>query len=110
MKIKHSGFREYDARWLYPNDIDLNGLEELGKGLGTQVVKKTNKENPKIIVGHDYRSYSDEVKKALIKGLISTGCNVEDIVIMLKKRTRDLVFIDAAKKLPIITPITTNIP
>ncbi len=83
MKIKHSGFREYDARWLYPNDIDLNGLEELGKGLGTQVVKKTNKENPKIIVGHDYRSYSDEVKKALIKGLISTGCNVEDIGLSL---------------------------
>ena len=44
MKIKQSGFREYDARWLYPNDIDLEGIEELGKGLGTQVIKK-NKEN-----------------------------------------------------------------
>ena len=32
MKIKQSGFREYDARWLYPNDIDLDGIEELGKG------------------------------------------------------------------------------
>ncbi len=83
MKIKQSGFREYDARWLYPKDIDLDGLEQLGKGLGTQVVKKTNKKNPKIIVGQDYRSYSDEVKKALIKGLVSTGCNVEDIGLSL---------------------------
>ena len=31
-------------------------------------------------------------------------------IIILKKRTKDLVSIDAAKKLPIITPITTNIP
>ena len=62
MKIKESGFREYDARWLYPEDIDLEGIEEVGKGLGTQVINKTKKKNPKIIVGHDYRSYSEEVK------------------------------------------------
>ena len=83
MKIKHSGFREYDARWLYPKDIDLEGIEELGKGLGTQVINKTKKTNPKIIVGHDYRSYSEEVKAALKKGLISTGCNIEDIGLSL---------------------------
>ena len=70
MKIKHSGFREYDARWLYPKDIDLEGVEDLGKGLGTQVINKTKKKNPKIIVGHDYRSYSEKVKTALKKGLI----------------------------------------
>ena len=83
MKIKQSGFREYDARWLYPNDIDLEGIEELGKGLGTQVIKKTNKTNPRIIVGHDYRSYSEEVKSALKKGLLSTGCSIEDIGLSL---------------------------
>ena len=43
MKIKHSGFREYDARWLYPDDIDLDGIQELGKGLGTQIINKTKK-------------------------------------------------------------------
>ena len=83
MKIKHSGFREYDARWLYPDDIDLDGIEDLGKGLGTQVIKKINKRNPKIIVGQDYRSYSQEVKDSLKKGLISTGCLVEDIGLSL---------------------------
>ncbi len=83
MKIKQSGFREYDARWLYPDDIDLEGIEELGKGLGTQVIIKTEKENPKIIVGQDYRSYSEEVKKALKKGLVSTGCAIEDIGLSL---------------------------
>ena len=83
MKIKHSGFREYDARWIYPSDVDLEGIEDLGKGLGTQVKNRTKKKNPKIIVGHDYRSYSEEVKTALKKGLISTGCNIEDIGLAL---------------------------
>jgi phosphomannomutase / phosphoglucomutase len=83
MKINPNGFREYDARWLYEKDIDLEGINALGKGLGSQVIKHTKKTNPRIIVGHDYRSYSEDIKKALINGLISTGCNVEDIGLSL---------------------------
>ena len=62
-KIDAFGFREYDARWLYPKDINNKGIEILGKGLGTQIIKNTKKKNPRVIVGHDYRSYSEEVKK-----------------------------------------------
>jgi phosphomannomutase/phosphoglucomutase len=83
MKINPNGFREYDARWLYEKDVDLEGITNLGKGFGTQIIKHTNKVNPRIIVGHDYRSYSEDIKKALIGGLISTGCNVEDIGLSL---------------------------
>ena len=83
MKINPNGFREYDARWLYEKDIDLEGITDFGKGLGTQVIKHTKKTNPRIIVGHDYRSYSEDIKKALINGLISTGCNIEDIGLAL---------------------------
>ena len=81
--INPLGFREYDARWLYEKDINLLGIENLGKGLGTQVIKNTQKKNPRIVVGHDYRSYSEEIKKSLKKGLISTGCYVEDIGLSL---------------------------
>ena len=83
MKINPNGFREYDARWLYEKDIDLEGITDLGKGLGTQIIKHTKNNNPRVIVGHDYRSYSEDIKKALINGLISTGCNVEDIGLSL---------------------------
>jgi phosphomannomutase/phosphoglucomutase len=83
MKINPNGFREYDARWVYKKDVDLEGITNLGKGLGSQVIKHTKKTNPRIIVGHDYRSYSEEIKKALVNGLISTGCNVEDIGLSL---------------------------
>jgi phosphomannomutase/phosphoglucomutase len=83
MKINPNGFREYDARWVYKKDVDLEGITHLGKGLGSQVIKHSKKTNPRIVVGHDYRSYSEEIKKALVDGLISTGCNVEDIGLSL---------------------------
>jgi len=83
MLINPNGFREYDARWLYKKDIDPEGIEHLGKGLGSQIINHTKKKNPRVIVGHDYRSYSEEIKFALKKGLISTGCFVEDIDLAL---------------------------
>ena len=83
MKINPNGFREYDARWIYEKEIDLEGIINLGKGLGTQIILNTKKTNPRVIVGHDYRSYSEDIKKALITGLISTGCNIEDIGLSL---------------------------
>ena len=83
MKINPNGFREYDARWVFEKDIDLDGITDLGKGLGTQIINHTKKNSPRVIVGHDYRSYSENIKKALTKGLVSTGCNVEDIGLSL---------------------------
>ena len=83
LKIDPFGFREYDARWLYKKDINLQGITNLGKGLGSQIIKHTNKKNPRVIVGHDYRSYSQEIKGALKKGLISTGCFTEDVGLSL---------------------------
>ena len=43
VKIDPYGFREYDARWLYEKNINLLGIENLGKGLGTQIIKHTKK-------------------------------------------------------------------
>ena len=83
LKIDPYGFREYDARWLYGKDINAEGITDLGKGLGTQIIKHTQKKDPRVILGHDYRSYSEEIKLALIKGLTSTGCFVEDVGLSL---------------------------
>ena len=80
--INPLGFREYDARWIYPKDINKEGIKNVGRGFGTQIISKINK-TPRVIVGHDYRSYSEEVKKKLIEGLIETGCNIEDIGLAL---------------------------
>ena len=75
--INEFGFREYDARWIYPKQINLSGIKKIGCGLGQLMIEKNIKKE--IVVGHDYRSYSEEVKNALISGLLSYGITVFDI-------------------------------
>ena len=41
LKIDPYGFREYDARWVYKKDINLMGITNLGKGLGSQIIQHT---------------------------------------------------------------------
>ncbi|MAI62228.1 MAG: phosphomannomutase/phosphoglucomutase, partial [Micavibrio sp. TMED27] len=79
--IAESGFREYDARWLYPEQLNLKGVQALGMGIGTLI--NENGIEPKIAVGHDYRSYSAAIKAALITGLMASGCKVYDIGLAL---------------------------
>src|SRR6202000_999496 len=75
--VKATGFREYDARWLFGSEINLMGIEALGLGLGTLIHELGVK--PQIVVGHDFRSYSASIKMALVNGLIASGCKVYDI-------------------------------
>ncbi len=75
--IKPTGFREYDARWRFPDEINLPGMTALGLGLGTQMHERGLE--PVIAVGNDYRDYSLSVKNALILGLMQAGIHVKDI-------------------------------
>ena len=63
VKIDPYGFREYDARWIYEKDIDDEGIDSLGKGLGSQIIKHTQKNNPRVVVGHDYSLIASISKK-----------------------------------------------
>ncbi|MFM1960307.1 MAG: hypothetical protein RL588_1824 [Pseudomonadota bacterium] len=78
--VKATGFREYDARWLFGSEINLLGVEALGLGLGTYIHELGQK---RIVVGHDFRSYSQSIKQALTLGLLSAGCEVLDIGLAL---------------------------
>ncbi|WP_069299673.1 phosphomannomutase/phosphoglucomutase [Neptunicoccus sediminis] len=75
--ITPTGFREYDARWKYPDDINLPGITALGMGLGTQMHEAGIE--PVIAVGNDYRDYSLTIKNALMLGLMRAGIRVRDI-------------------------------
>ena len=79
--VKPTGFREYDARWLYPKDINLMGLNAIGLGLATLAGRRRLAK--RFVVGHDYRSYSGAVKQALIAGLLAGGAQVNDIGLAL---------------------------
>jgi len=75
--ITPTGFREYDARWRFPDEINLPGITALGMGLGTQMFEAGI--DPVIAVANDYRDYSLSVKNALMLGLIQAGIHVKDI-------------------------------
>jgi phosphomannomutase / phosphoglucomutase len=80
-QIAPNGFREYDARWLYPKEINLVGMQALGLGLATLIHDMGVK--PRIVVGQDYRAYSLSIKQALTIGLMSGGAEVLDIGLAL---------------------------
>jgi phosphomannomutase / phosphoglucomutase len=79
--VKPTGFREYDARWLYPKEINLLGMQAVGIGLVTLMRERGRP--VRFVVGHDYRSYSAAIKEALITGLLAGGAEVHDIGLAL---------------------------
>ena len=70
MKINPNIFREYDIRGVYPQDINEEVANQLGKTFGTLVLQKGMKQ---AIVGHDNRLSSPSLEKALVEGIRSTG-------------------------------------
>jgi phosphomannomutase / phosphoglucomutase len=101
--VKPTGFREYDARWLLGNEINLAGIAVLGLGLGTLFHELGVR--PDVAVGHDYRSYSEDVKKALIKGLVAAGAHVHDVGLAV---TPMAYFAQFALDLPCVAMVTAS--
>jgi phosphomannomutase/phosphoglucomutase len=83
--IDEFGFREYDTRWIIEpiraQDIQLNyrGLVQLGYWTGRFLATREMGSHEKIVVGHDYRKYSENAKNALVVGLMASGLDVVDV-------------------------------
>lgn len=68
--------RENDIRGKYPDQINSQIAEIIGKAFGTYL---NLKKEISCVVGHDNRLSGAELHEALIKGILSTGINVIDI-------------------------------
>ena len=79
--VKPTGFREYDARWLFGSEINLMGLNAIGLGMAVLFDERGVKK--RIVTGHDFRGYSGNVKQALMTGLLAGGFEVFDIGLAL---------------------------
>ncbi|WP_395646224.1 phosphomannomutase/phosphoglucomutase [Terricaulis sp.] len=108
--VKPTGFREYDARWWMGapgNDkapeLNLLGVQALGLGIGTLVHEFGVA--PKIVVGHDFRSYSLSVKQALTVGLMQAGMEVHDIGLALSPTA---YFAQFALDIPCVAMVTAS--
>lgn len=75
--ITPNGFREYDVRWLLRKEVNPNGFVVLGRAYGTLVQDRLGED--RVVIGHDFRQYSQDVCRSLTVGLLSTGVHVIDL-------------------------------
>ncbi len=76
MMLKSTIFREYDVRGIADSELLTEGIVELGKAIGTMLVRRGAKQ---ITLGRDCRLSSDRLHVALSQGVVSTGLAVLDI-------------------------------
>jgi phosphomannomutase/phosphoglucomutase len=67
-------FRAYDIRGIYGRELTISFADKLGKALGTFFGEGKN-----VIVARDTRESGEILKKALMNGLNSVGCDVVDL-------------------------------
>jgi phosphomannomutase/phosphoglucomutase len=101
--VKPTGFREYDARWLFGSELNLMGVQAVGMGLGKLLGELDVPR--KIVVGHDFRSYSASIKYALIAGLMASGVEVCDIGLAI---TPMAYFAQFALDVPAVAMVTAS--
>jgi phosphomannomutase / phosphoglucomutase len=101
--VKPTGFREYDARWMFGSELNLMGVQALGMGLGALLAEMDVA--PEIVVGHDYRSYSASIKLALVSGLMAAGVRVHDIGLALSPMA---YFAQFALDVPAVAMVTAS--
>ena len=67
-------FRAYDVRGVYGKDLTLDIARKIGLAFGTFIgVDK------KLAIGRDIRVGSERLKDVVVKGLVSSGCHVDDL-------------------------------
>lgn len=63
-------FHAYDIRGIYGSEIDETFAYELGKAVATKLKAQ------QVAVGHDMRTSSEDLEKALVNGLVESGVDV----------------------------------
>ncbi len=101
--VKPTGFREYDARWLFGKELNLMGVQALGLGMGTIFHELGIK--PEVVVAHDFRSYSASIKMALVNGLMAGGMRVKDVGLAV---TPMAYFAQFALDVPAVAMVTAS--
>ena len=76
--MNRSIFRAYDIRGVADRDLDDAFVRDLGRALGTQVLRRGGTSRS-LALGRDCRTHSPRLHRALLSGLLSTGITVLDV-------------------------------
>ena len=69
-------FRSYDIRGLAESQITPELAQLIGQAIGSEAIDQGERN---IVVARDGRTHSEALTRALIKGIVRTGCNVINI-------------------------------
>jgi phosphomannomutase/phosphoglucomutase len=69
-------FRQYDIRGITGKDMDSDGVQQIGRGIGTYLKRQGR---GRIAMGRDCRSTSDEYAARIMAALTTSGLDVVDI-------------------------------
>jgi len=76
VKIDSSIFRAYDIRGIVDRTLTAEVVELIGRAIGSEALQRGRN---MVVVGRDGRLSGPMLVSSLIRGIISTGCNVKDI-------------------------------
>ncbi len=69
-------FRAYDIRGIVDQTLTARAVELIGRAIGSEALQRGRNT---VVVGRDGRLSGPTLSSALIRGIISTGCDVKDI-------------------------------
>lgn len=79
MKVDPSIFKAYDIRGTYPDGLNEEITEKVGKAYSAILKRENEGKRLSVVVGNDMRLSSPSLKKSLIKGLTESGLDVIDV-------------------------------
>lgn len=79
MRVPRHIFREYDIRGLVGDEVSPELTRAIGRAFATFVGRERGTDAPAIALGRDVRPSSDDLRDALVEGLVSSGAAVKDI-------------------------------
>jgi phosphomannomutase/phosphoglucomutase len=69
-------FRAYDIRGVVDQTLTASAVELIGRAIGSEALQRGRNT---VVVGRDGRLSGPVLSSALIRGIISTGCDVKDV-------------------------------
>jgi len=79
ISLPETVFRAYDIRGIVGRDLDTANMEQLGKAMGSQALDAGH---GTLLFGADGRLSSPELSASLLRGVLSTGCNIVNLGII----------------------------
>jgi phosphomannomutase/phosphoglucomutase len=70
-------FRAYDIRGVAHEQLTVEACRLIGHAFGSELRERTRKDSPVLCVGRDARTHGPDFERALVEGLLESGCTVE---------------------------------